>query len=239
MSLSLVLIGTVHHDPLGEVLLGALLDRLAPKILTLEMSPAARDLRRERAPRLLRRLDRLLRFLARREGRDLEELDAHPAVEDIRALLALPFEYRATAAYCRRNGAELHLLDDSDLTRAQFELTETELIRARNLHTLLALPPQPPAPESLDTARRVLAPECPREIRRAFLAGRRGPLGIGPRDERMAQAIRDLLKTRTEGTLVHVGGWVHLLEDEDGGKTLFSRLADLAPRRWLLGNGKE
>lgn len=236
---SLILIGTVHRDPRGEPVLLHLLQRLAPTVLTLEMSPAARDFRQQRAPLLLRRLERILGRFAHRERRNLEELRAHPAVVDIRELLALPFEFRAAAAYCERHRAELHLLDDSDLTRDQFTLTERELIRARNLLTLLSLPPQPPPPESLAAARRLLAPQCPGEVRRAFLAARRGPVGIGPRDRRMAQKIRTLLGTMLEGTLVHIGGWVHLLEDDDAGETLFSLLADLAPRRWLLGEPGE
>jgi hypothetical protein len=71
-------------------------------------------------------------------------------------------------------------------------------------------------------------------MRQAFLEGRRGDEGIGPRDRWMAAQIRRLLAARCGGHLVHVGGWVHLVEDARG-ETLYSLLADLAPQRLLLG----
>jgi hypothetical protein len=71
-------------------------------------------------------------------------------------------------------------------------------------------------------------------VRQAFLEGRRGEEGIGPRDRWMAAQIRRLLAPRRGAHLVHVGGWVHLVEDAQG-ETLYTLLADLAPQRLLLG----
>jgi hypothetical protein len=68
--------------------------------------------------------------------------------------------------------------------------------------------------------------------RSAFLQGCRGEEGIGPRDRHLAAKIRALVQSQP-GQLVHIGGWVHLLDDPSG-ETLYSLLGDLQPRRLLL-----
>jgi hypothetical protein len=50
----------------------------------------------------------------------------------------------------------------------------------------------------------------------------------------MAKQIRHLLAERQGSHLVHIGGWVHLIEDERG-ETLYGLLRDLNPVRELLG----
>jgi hypothetical protein len=200
------------------------------------MSEKAFAYRQSEARRLLLRLDRIVARLAGEAEVEPEKLQAHPAVADIRTLLALPFEYRAAAAYAAEVGIDLHLIDRSDVSAAKLMRVETELITYRNLRTLVALPAGAEKSdfEGYGRACALLVRDPGAAVRQAFLEGRRGEEGIGPRDRWMAKQIRQLLADRPGGHLVHVGGWVHLVEDARG-ETLFSLLADLKPQRLLLG----
>jgi hypothetical protein len=177
-----------------------------------------------------------LAFLPHRppaRARDRLELAAHPEVAGIRTLLALPFEYQAATAYAAATGIPLALLDSSLVSARKLRRAEQELITPENLRPLVNLPASPPA-EAAAVARRLVLGRPGAAVRQAFLQVRRGPEGVGPRDRRMASAIRHLLAAHSGTHLLHVGGWVHLVEDE-GGETLYSLLRDLEPERVLLG----
>lgn len=233
---SLTLIGTVHRAPDGAERLRLLLRRLQPDLVTLEMSEKALAYRMGEARRLQQRLDRILVRLTCSNSPALAKLQAHPAVADIRTLLALPFEYQAAAAYAAECGIALHLIDRSDISAAKLQRVERELITYRNLKTLLSLPfgTEKSSGEGDERARALITRDTGEAVRQAFLAGRRGEEGIGPRDRWMAGQIRRLLVDHCGTHLVHIGGWVHLVEDSRG-ETLYSLLADLAPKRLLLG----
>lgn len=233
LTTTLTLIGTVHRDSLGEERLGALLDRLAPDVVTLEMSPVSLGYRQQHGRLLLQRLERILDRLAV-DPVDHERLAGHPTIVDIRSLLGLPFEYRGAAAYAARRGCPLILVDNGDIARHKLRQIEVELITLRNLRTLTSLPAVHAGDdlESYVAAQTLLAADAPLSLRRAYLEGRRGTEGIGPRDRAMAAAIREQLVKRPRH-LVHIGGWVHLIDDPDGA-TLFSLLADQTPERCLL-----
>ena len=232
----LTLIGTVHRDPRGPERLLSLLRRLHPDLLTLEMSEKGLAYRQGEGRRQLLRLDRILERLTGELLIEPATLQAHPAVADIRTLLALPFEYQAAAAYAAEAGLPLHLIDRSDVSAAKLQRVERELVTYRNLKILVSLPAGAEKSdfEGYGRAHAMITHDPGETVRQAFLAGRRGEEGIGPRDRWMAAQIRRLLATRRGAHLVHVGGWVHLVEDARG-ETLFSLLADLAPQRLLLG----
>jgi pheromone shutdown protein TraB len=233
---ALTLIGTVHRDPRGAERLLSLLRRLHPDFITLEMSEKAFAYRQGEARRLLLRLGRILERLAGELPADLQKLQAHPAVADIRTLLALPFEYQAAAAYAAEAAVPLHLIDRSDVSAAKLRRVERELITYRNLKILVSLPAGAEKSdfEGYGRAHAMITRDSGETVRQAFLAGRRGAEGIGTRDRWMASEIRRLLAAQRGAHLVHVGGWVHLVEDARG-ETLYSLLADLAPQRLLLG----
>lgn len=232
----LTLIGTVHRDPLGAERLLPLLRRLHPDLVTLEMSEKALAYRQGEAFQLQLRLDSILEQLAKKTSAELAELQAHPAVTDIRTLLALPFEYQAAEAYAAEAAVPLQLIDRSDISTAKLQRVEKELITWRNLKILLTLPPGAEKSdfEGYERAHALITRDPGEPVRQAFLAGRRGEEGIGPRDRWMAAQIRHLLAGHFGAHLAHVGGWVHLVEDARG-ETLYSLLADLAPQRLLLG----
>lgn len=236
VSPTLTLIGTVHRDPRGSERLLPLLRRLLPDLVTLEMSAAALAYRQGKAQLLRLRLDHILVRLARKNSTELAKLQAHPAVTDICNLLALPFEYQAAAICAAETAAQLHLIDRCDISAAKLQRVEAELITYRNLKMLVSLPntAELSSFEGYDRAHALISRDPGEPVRQAFLAGRRGEEGIGPRDRWMAAQIRRLLAERPEAHLLHVGGWVHLVEDSRG-ETLYSLLADLKPQRLLLG----
>lgn len=231
----LVLIGTVHRAPGGEAPLAVLLEKLRPAVLTLEMSPAAFLFRQTRGVGLGRRLSRILGRLAAEENRTLAELERHPAVLGIRRLLALPYEYRVAIAYAQTARISLQLLDLDEIARRKLRRVERELVTTRNLRTLLRLEADQTAlREDYPLARALVQGTPLPQVVADFLARRRGDEGIGRRDALMAAALRRLRQERPETCLVHIGGWVHLLEDPQG-ETLYSRLRELQPERMLAG----
>jgi hypothetical protein len=229
----LTLVGTFHRDPEGRKKLASLLERLQPDALTLEVSPYAVAFRLRRGPLLLGRLATILDRLAVENGRDATELASHPETSAIRALLALPFEYLAAAEYTAAAGIPFSLIDSSLVSARKLRRVERELITPGNLGILWTLPAAPPVKESPAVARRMVLGDPGEAVRQAFLAGRRGTEGVGPRDRHLGREIRRRLENLPGGHLVHVGGWVHLVEDEQG-ETLFSLLRDLEPERVLL-----
>lgn len=229
----ITLVGTVHRDPDGYERLLALLEELQPDLLTLEMSPYAFSYRQSRGRAQLLRLERILERLAKEGNEPRETLAEHPAISDIRSLLAQPFEYLAASRYCEVHGGRPELIDSSEVSSAKLKRVETGLISYRNISVLLRLPADArnlPA-ENYRVAQSMVCDEPSAAVCRSYLAPRRGAEGIGPRDAGMAEQIRQRLHRARH--LVHVGGWVHLVADELG-ETLFSRLADLRPARRLL-----
>ncbi len=231
----LTLVGTVHRDPRGRAKLERLLAELRPQALTLEMSRLAFSYRQTHARRLRRRLAAILAGLAAELGRDLAELRSQPAIADIRTLLEMPFEHLAAAAYARGTGIPLELIDSSEISAIKLKRVEGELITRRNLRVLVDLPEgaEKTAGEGFGTARLLVYGQLDETVRQAFLERHRGSEGIGRRDDWMAGEIRRRLHARPDLHLVHIGGWLHLVEDNQG-ETLFSRLQDLGPRRILL-----
>lgn len=227
------LVGTVHRRGNDADLL-SLLETLSPDIITLELSPRAVHWRLSEGPRLLRRFERILHRIAVVEGLDRQALDRHPEVAGIRVLLAFPAEFRAAAAWAGPRGVPLLPVDLSAISARKLKRVEEELVTFRNLRTLLSMPRETAEEEGYVSARRLVEGNSGREVREAFLARRRGEEGIGVRDRWMARAIRRRVRGRPEIRLVHLGGWVHLVEDERG-ETLFSRLKDLQPERILAG----
>jgi hypothetical protein len=228
----LVLIGTVHRDPGGEQRLARLLDELHPAVLTLEMSPAALHYRQTRGVVLGARLGRILHRLAA-EGFAAAALDNHPAVAGIRRLLALPYEYRIASDWAQRARIPLQLIDLDAIALRQLRRVDRELVTYRNLLTLLRLAGGgAPASEDYALARALVKGAPLPQVAGDFLARRRGDEGIGRRDAQMAATLRRLREDRPAVCLVHIGGWVHLVDDPQGA-TLYSRLRDLNPERLL------
>lgn len=230
---TVTLIGTVHHDPRSAQFLARLLEELKPDQLTVEIAPSVVAYRQTHGLLLLRRLTMILERLVGLMTMPLSLLSAHPSIVTIRNLLALPYEFHEACVYAQRRGLEVHAIDQGGDSLRKLRHFEESLVSLSHLKRLAASPAgSPPNPvERYELARQLLT-SVDIGLRRDFLQGCRGEEGVGPRDRHLAGQIR-LLSNKHPGHLVHIGGWVHLLDDP-GGETLYTLLSDLHPQRILL-----
>ncbi len=223
---SLLLVGTVHHDPQGKAKLLRLLQQEQPAAISVEISPYARIFRAQEAGALRAILRENLKRIHEEENLSWREIFFHSAVRGIFFLLREPYEWRAAEAYARRTGI---VLKDIDLSRYSEEKLShlPELISGENLRSLLRL-------SSLDLTEQVEA-----HYKRArFLFSHPPSLRPESLEEReretfMAEEIRKLVRQASGQKVLHIGGWEHLLEFSVG-ISLFELLKDLRPLRVLL-----
>lgn len=225
--MSLVLVGVVHRDPDGYERLSGLLESLKPEVVTVELSPLGLIWREGKGQELLGLLDSMVRgpsFGSRPRGH----------LEFLREGLRVPFEFTASLAYSKRNGVPLHLLDLNWVSWQNLPLYESEVLTEENLMLLGELPSDP--------VRVVVA----RAYLRAARCLARG-LGGLEREATMWQDVTGRQRERLlacrlgrlvkrHGQVAHIGGWVHLMHDQEG-LSLASLLRDLNPRRVLLEGG--
>ena len=226
------MIGTVHHDPRSAAPLAELLAQLQPDLLTVEISPDVVTYRQTHGVLLLRKLGMIVERLPGQSVSPSPPAD-HPGIVAIRNLLGLPYEFRVASTYARKRGIEVQAIDQSEISLLKLRQVEERLISRQHLKRIAASPGEAPPDNArrYALARQLLASPDAR-LRSAFLQGCRGEEGIGPRDRHLAAKIRSLAQGQS-GHLVHIGGWVHLVDDPSG-ETLYSLLSDLQPRRLLL-----
>jgi hypothetical protein len=217
----LILIGTVHGDPLGYARAGKLLAYLKPDIVTVEISPFSLRYRLKHASGWQRQLTQVLSQFPPAAVR-------HLAIQRLVAQVALPFEVRAARDYHHSTGAPWRPLDLGSLARRHLPRYGSELLSPANLQALLA------------TSDGTLTEFVAAEFHRARLALARAPrrlLTSGTpemlrRERFLARRLRTLASRYRR--LVHLGGWEHLVAWQDAAG-LWRDLADLLPRRLLLG----
>lgn len=229
----LTLIGTLHGDPRGEEGLLALLEQLEPGALTVEVCPELVVYRQQTGILLQRKLEMILDRLAVHIATPRTSLTTHPSILAIQEIFDLPFEFRAAKRYAQHHHIPLNCIDCSAISMDKLLKVEHELISFRHLKRIVThpQPASPPKVQNPELARQLLSAAPPWQ-RKAFLDSCRGAEGIGPRDLHLEERIRQLHAAHS-GVLVHIGGWVHLVDDPQG-ETLYSRLADLSPQRILL-----
>lgn len=132
----LVLLGTVHRDPAGKRRLLRLLEQTGPAAISLEVSPASVNLRREYGKRWSGLFRERLRTLSRRTGLSPGALMARPGLRGVFEYLRLPYEYRAALTYARSADRPLFLLDDPELASSYLRRVETEILTQRNIDLL-------------------------------------------------------------------------------------------------------
>ena len=236
---SLTLVGTIHRDPSGLPRLMEALERESPDIITLEMSEYGVGFRERNGPRLKEKLFNIIQGLHEKKGQKQrgklnrpQNLFENGAIRAILLTLELPFEFRAVKAYCERTRISFRCIDLSKYSREKLKTLQKELITEENLRKILSLAPKDPHEElqkQRALARRLTSQDADKLFIEAFLNGKTGD-GMVHRDRYMSLRIKELL--RNQGKTLHVGGWEHLLDDPRG-KTLYSLLKNLRPRRIL------
>ncbi len=221
----LILVGVVHRDPQGGKYLSRLLQEIQPQAVGLELSPLGLLWREAKSLELLGKLEELLKEFP-------DSARAHPELELIAEALRFPFEYLAGLDYTSSRGIPLHLTDLNWISREELPRYEAEILTRENLAALLSRGPislEEKVQAAYGRASRCLNSGCSlQEVGiRAPWRGKRGLL----RELFLACRIRNM--ARRYDALVHVGGWVHLVEDPLG-LSLASLLRDLQPQRILL-----
>ncbi len=221
----LILVGVVHRDPEGGKYLSELLQEIRPQAVGVELSPLGLRWREAKSGKLLGKLEELLDGFP-------APARAHPEIRLIAEALRLPFEYLACADHTSSRGIPLHLTDLNWISREELPRYEEEILRRENLAALLSR-------GSICLEKRVLAAYA-RACRclnsgcslqevgiRAPWLQKRGLL----REVFLACRISNL--ANRYDIFLHVGGWVHLVDDPLG-LSLAGLLRDLQPRKILL-----
>jgi hypothetical protein len=204
-----------------------------PSVVTIEVSPFALELRRQRGPALRARLKRHGERLARELGRPSAEVHNHPAIALLRAALYLPFEHVAAKRWARAHGARCLAIDDSERSRGLLALLEEEALDYANLRALLE------EPDSASLGERVIEQEllARQYLRRpgmfAYHFSEADRTELADRDRLMAVRIRALLEEDPEARLAHVCGWEHLVLC-DAIENIAAQLAELEPSCALI-----
>jgi hypothetical protein len=236
---SLTLVGTIHRDPHGFPKLMEILEGESPDIITVEVSEYGVAFRERNGPRLKERLFQILRgpgdIRETSQGgnpRGPQNPFQAETVVPILLTVELPYEFRAVKAYCELTGIPFRCIDLMRYSRTKLKALQEEMITEDNLRKILELGPGAYGEEMQKQrfwARRLISKNADQFFVEAFLNGRRGD-GMARRDRYMSFRIREIM--RDGGETLHVGGWEHLLNDPKG-RTLYTLLKDLSPRRIL------
>lgn len=225
---SLIMVGTVHRDPKGYARLSQLLKREQPALISVEVSPYARDFRAWQSAAWRATLREHLQRIKAEEGRPLREIISQSSILGIFILLKEPYEWRAAKNYADRHGITLRDIDLS--SHSQDKLARlSELISMENLRTLLRIP----------------FPDLRKQVESQYSRARSLFLhppstwptiqGAAEREAYMAEKIGSFVRRENGKKILHVGGWEHLIEFPQG-KSLYGLLKDLGPQRILLSS---
>jgi hypothetical protein len=208
------------------------LTRLAPHVITLELSTYGLRYRLEEKRSLN---TRFLLGLQEIQGtgilsiRELKKLLRSTGIGGIRALLDLPFEYKAARFYSQGKGIPLYCLDISSLSRRLLSDVD-ELLSPDNLQKVVAFEATP--------LQATVAMEY--QHAEAFLLNGRQYPRFSPisetrvwekRERILAKRIRKILAGYQGQTVVHICGWQHIVNRQGA---LFNLLADLKPKRVFM-----
>jgi hypothetical protein len=211
------------------------LARFQPDLILLEFSPFARSFRIAHQQTLQKLLSNNVKAAAQQCHLNWRKALAHPEIQAVRRQFALPFEYRAAAGYARHTGKNLLLVDQSTFSRQLIE-SWSELIGTENLATLLSLPAEMTADRirhayqvahhHVDDAATAEPPILSKMVQQTERAWRE-------REELLARRVNLAMSTLAQGTCVYVGGWRHLVS-QDNPPRLRSLLNVSAAQCYLL-----
>lgn len=217
------LLGVVHGDPWGYERAWTLLNRLQPRIITVEISRYSLVYRRRHTEAWLRQFAAACEQLP-------ADMRRHLALQRLAAQISWPFEARVAAAYAQAAGIPWEPVDLNLIARRHLPLYSRELLTPANLQALLQSPDGNWLADIRQQYRRA-ARELAQPRATAPLTWSTPAPHQRLREKIMAGRLRRLAKRW--GRLVHLGGWEHL-RVAPGLQTVASYLRRWHPVRLLL-----
>ncbi len=197
----IILIGTVHTDPLGAGSLYKWLLRLKPNIITVEISPFSISYRKKMLFYWLKKLNEAKGSLRPKE-RD------HFQIQILYRSLLIPFEWVVSRAYAKNVSIPCIPIDIGEISKKELPKWSKELISSFNLK-LLVQQTDKDIVEFFDskykTARKILFEKGNDFVFNLALNSKE----FKKRDKVMAKKLLRFIKYKDK--LVHVGGWQHLI----------------------------
>ena len=188
------MLGVIHGDRDGKVLLERWLDATGPDMVTLEFSHYGLAFRQALAGALRQKAREAIDEL-RAEGSRIEDA----ALDALFSYIDFPLEFTAASEYCDRRGAHLFLVDMDRFSSINLSRMD-ELIAKENLRMLLE------------------SDQCKggRQKAMARLFFEKGiktfpyTEEMRMRDRHMSERIGHLVKRHAPSRVVHICGWQHL-----------------------------
>ena len=194
----LVMLGTIHRDKDGGLLLSGWLDRVKPEVITLEFSLYGMLFRKVHGPELRKRVGALIREMA------VPVEQSRAVVQALSDYIDLPYEYAETSRYADGAGVPLHLLDVDRFSMINLWHVQ-ELIDERNLRTWLG---DQTSRENEITKERALARLFFDKGVRAFAYTDE----MLTRDRHIVEKLASLAHRYNGKRILHVCGWQHLVD---------------------------
>jgi hypothetical protein len=113
---ALVLLGTVHHDEEGPVVLSRWFDAFKPDVVTLEFSLYGIQFRREHGQVLRTKI-----LAVAEEMRSVGEQVPRAALYRALAFADMPYEYQVASRYCQNLGRPLYPIDLDIFSRSRLQ----------------------------------------------------------------------------------------------------------------------
>lgn len=195
-----IMLGVIHRDEEGPVLLKNWLERTGPDVITLELSHYGMRFRRERGEEYRGRVGQVAAKV-REEGGPCDDR----ALSMLRSYIDTPYEFDVASAYAAGHGISLHLVDMDFFSYVKLQNIE-DLLSEENIRTTLSGPPASNGNHEKALARLyfdkgITAAPYDREM---YI-----------RDRYMSAKIGDLMRRHPGRRFLHVCGWQHL-QDPSG-----------------------
>lgn len=194
------MLGVIHRDKYGPVLLKYWLDRIQPDSITLELSHYGMRFRRNFSEEYTRRIDKII--VNRKEK-------GEPCNEEVMASLLsyvrMPYEYDVVSDYGTEHSIPFYLIDMDFFSYVKLRNIE-DLLSEENIDRMFSFPELQNGNLEMTTARLY--------FEKGIALTRYGK-EMYIRDRYMSTKIQDLMKHSNKKRLVHVCGWQHL-QDPSG-----------------------
>ncbi|OCC16567.1 hypothetical protein DBT_0385 [Dissulfuribacter thermophilus] len=215
----ITLIGTIHLFEESEEKLHSLLEELSPKVITVEISSFSVEFRRQRQDIWAKKLEKALSDLPK------ELLDC-PKLELLRRQINTPYEWRVALEYSSQKGVRLLPIDVGDLSRYELPTWEHELLSRKNIEYISKNIDLKSVTEHFARLKR--------EAEHLLEQKNSYPMALHPlswlkdpfwtqREIKLARRLFRVLRVCKE--VVHISGWMHLVEGSPW-KTLIDHLRE-------------